>query len=184
MPKKVNDISELAEGLGLDTAGISKVRQRVASRSVSNMLSALRVRCGLTQKELASRMGKTQSAVSKLETASDDDFRLGDIRAYAAAIGFGISIDFTEPMTLAREIRQQLDHFVRLIDRLKEFDSGDAAVSEALDKFKNDMSGKLLDLFLVLTPAARNSATEQNSELSVGFLPESSEFPAESCSAR
>lgn len=69
---------------------------------------------------------------------------------------------------MAQEIRLQLDRFVGLIDRLKEYDGGDASVSADLDKFKNDMSGTLLDLFLKLTPAADVPAGDGNLELSVG----------------
>lgn len=168
MPKKVNDIAELAEGLGFDAKGLAEVRRKVADRSVSGMLAALRARKGLTQKELAVRMGRTQSAVSKLETTDNDDFRLGDVRAYASALGLRVSVGLEEPRTLAQEIRLQLDRFVGLIDRLKVSDSGDPSVAAGLDKFKNDMSGTLLDLFLKLTPAASISAGDGNLELSVG----------------
>lgn len=172
MPKKVNDIAELAKGLGFDAKGLAEVRRKVASRSVSRTLAALRASKGLTQKELAARMGRTQSALSKLETTDNDDFRLGDVRAYASALGLRVSVSLEEPRTLAQEIRLQLNNFVGLIDRLKEYDGGDASVSASIDKFKNDMSGTFLDLFLKLTPAASIPAGNGNPELSVGALPE------------
>ena len=55
-------------------------------------LAALRRSRGLTQVELAERMGISQSDLSKLERRRD--VRLSTLRAYAAALGGGIRILF------------------------------------------------------------------------------------------
>ena len=185
MPKKVKRIAELAEGLGLDKESLAEVRGKISERSRSGLLAALRVHAGLTQKELAARMGRTQSAVSKLETAKNDDFRLGDVREYASVLGLNVTIDLSAPRTLAQEIRLQQERFVMLIDRLRECERDDSSISAALDKFKNDMSARILDLFLKMTPAASGTPAEERiPRLSAGTLEERERTAEASCPIR
>jgi len=58
-------------------------RQR---RSLTETLSAKRVELGLSQTEVAARMGTSQSAVARLESG-ETDLRLSTLERYAAAIG-------------------------------------------------------------------------------------------------
>ena len=58
-------------------------RQR---RSLAAALSAKRVELGLSQTEVAARMGTSQSAVARLESGGSD-LRLSTLERYAAAIG-------------------------------------------------------------------------------------------------
>jgi transcriptional regulator with XRE-family HTH domain len=55
-------------------------------RALAEDLLARRVSSGLTQTEVAARMGTSQSAVARLE-AGEADVRLSTIERYAAAIG-------------------------------------------------------------------------------------------------
>jgi predicted transcriptional regulator len=60
---------------------IAERRRRLAAELVGG-----RRRLGLTQTEVAARMGTSQSAVARLE-AGPDDVRLSTLERYAAAIG-------------------------------------------------------------------------------------------------
>jgi transcriptional regulator with XRE-family HTH domain len=55
-------------------------------RALADDLVARRIALGLTQTEVAARMGTSQSAVARLE-AGDNDLRLSTIERYAAAVG-------------------------------------------------------------------------------------------------
>ncbi|HMK96409.1 MAG TPA: helix-turn-helix transcriptional regulator [Acidimicrobiales bacterium] len=55
-------------------------------RSLAAALSAKRVELGLSQTEVAARMGTSQSAVARLESG-ESDLRLSTLERYAAAIG-------------------------------------------------------------------------------------------------
>jgi transcriptional regulator with XRE-family HTH domain len=55
-------------------------------RSLAATLSAMRLELGLSQTEVAARMGTSQSAVARLESG-DADLRLSTLERYAAAIG-------------------------------------------------------------------------------------------------
>jgi transcriptional regulator with XRE-family HTH domain len=55
-------------------------------RSLAATLVAKRVELGLSQTEVAARMGTSQSAVARLESG-EADLRLSTLERYAAAIG-------------------------------------------------------------------------------------------------
>ena len=55
-------------------------------RSLAAALVAKRVKLGLSQTEVAARMGTSQSAVARLESGQAD-LRLSTLERYAAAIG-------------------------------------------------------------------------------------------------
>jgi predicted transcriptional regulator len=55
-------------------------------RALAGELASTRVALGLSQTEVAARMGTSQSAVARLE-AGDVDIRLSTLERYAAAVG-------------------------------------------------------------------------------------------------
>jgi transcriptional regulator with XRE-family HTH domain len=59
-----------------------------------SLLEGRRVVLGLTQTEVAARMGTSQSAVARLESG-DADVRLSTLERYAAAIGHELSWQLT-----------------------------------------------------------------------------------------
>ena len=65
------------------------VRTKVITDLVCQRLSA-----GLSQKDVARRMGRTQSWVSKFEDRLDAELTLGDIQAYCQAITGGLALEF------------------------------------------------------------------------------------------
>lgn len=70
--------------------GIREMAQR--RRDLSEGLVAERVKLGLTQTEVAARMGTSQSAVARLE-AGDGDLRLSTLERYASALGMELRWD-------------------------------------------------------------------------------------------
>jgi predicted transcriptional regulator len=64
--------------------GFAQMAER--RRALSTQLVARRVDLGLTQTQVAARMGTSQSAVARLE-AGVDDIRLSTLDRYVAAVG-------------------------------------------------------------------------------------------------
>ena len=62
-------------------------------RALADDLVARRVALGLTQTEVAARMGTSQSAVARME-AGDSDLRLSTVERYAAAVGVVVGWSF------------------------------------------------------------------------------------------
>lgn len=74
------------EGLASSLATSAK------KRIVINHLIAHRLKYDLSQDEVAARLNRSQSKVSKFENADDADLRFGDIVDYAKATGLLITI--------------------------------------------------------------------------------------------
>ncbi len=92
MGKRFASVSEMVQS----TAGeafADRYSRATANRSVSRVLFGLRNAQGLTQEELASKMGITQSAVSRLEHSDNDKVRVDEIAQYAAALGLKVSVN-------------------------------------------------------------------------------------------
>jgi transcriptional regulator with XRE-family HTH domain len=70
-------------------------------RALAGDLVARRTSLGLTQTEVAARMGTSQSAVARME-AGDSDLRLSTVERYAAAVGLVVDWTIREPATARR----------------------------------------------------------------------------------
>lgn len=64
--------------------GFAEMAER--RRALTDALAARRVDLGLSQTEVAARMGTSQSAVARLETGQAD-VRMSTLERYAAALG-------------------------------------------------------------------------------------------------
>jgi transcriptional regulator with XRE-family HTH domain len=64
-------------------------------RALADELTGRRQRLGLSQTQVAARMGTSQSAVARLESG-DADVRLSTLERYAAALGHQLSWTLNE----------------------------------------------------------------------------------------
>jgi DNA-binding XRE family transcriptional regulator len=80
------DVFSLAVSLGYTPKALAGLRQKVADTDFTAKLEARRHSAGLTQAEVARRMGVTQSTVSRLESDRWQDLRLGELDAYLRAV--------------------------------------------------------------------------------------------------
>jgi DNA-binding transcriptional regulator YiaG len=85
--KAHRDVFSLAASLGYGPKDLAKLHRKADDTDLTSMLEARRQAAGLTQAEVARRMGVTQSTVSRLESDRWQDIRLGELDAYLRAIG-------------------------------------------------------------------------------------------------
>jgi transcriptional regulator with XRE-family HTH domain len=116
------------------------------------MLFALRCQAGLTQDELAERVGCAQSVVSRIENACDDDLSVGDLLRYARGLDLGMQIGFTaKDATLASSIRGHLDGLSRDLRQLLDLAGDDLSI---LAGAASVFQGTAEQFALVLTESA------------------------------
>ena len=70
------------------------VEERLAEMRIEQELVALREREGLSQKELATRIGASQPYVAKLESGKVKNLGLKTLAKYAAATGTRLTVSF------------------------------------------------------------------------------------------
>jgi transcriptional regulator with XRE-family HTH domain len=87
---------------------IQLVAQERMNRTVASQIYALRTHHGLTQQQLASRIGTTQSVIARLEDADYDGHSLKMLSRIAAALGCTVSVTFVPMQPKAAKRRRQV----------------------------------------------------------------------------
>lgn len=73
--------------------------KRVVSEGVGKALRDARTVAGLSQKDVAERMGVTESRVTQLEKTSGNSITLRSLRRFASAVGYRLDISLVDPAT-------------------------------------------------------------------------------------
>jgi len=96
MPKRTTtDATKiLAEIAGHDPKRQQAFEEEVANREVAQRIYELRQHAGLSQAELARRVGTTQSVISRLEDADYEGHSLAMLNRIAAAVERRVDIRF------------------------------------------------------------------------------------------
>ena len=96
MPKKTTTDATriLAKIAGHDPKRQQAFEEEVANREVAQRIYELRQQAGLSQAELAKRVGTTQSVISRLEDADYDGHSLAMLNRIAAAVERRVDIRF------------------------------------------------------------------------------------------
>jgi transcriptional regulator with XRE-family HTH domain len=97
---------------------------------------AIRATKGLSQQDIAAKVGCSQSRISKLERSNDEDIRLGDLRDYLKAIDFDHKIIIHKKSWPATE--QIKFHACRIREcllSLVDLATVDPSISDGVQKF-------------------------------------------------
>lgn len=78
----------------VDREQVEKHKQRMLAEVRAYQLRELREQAGLTQAELAARIGVGQRQVSKIENGDLDSAKIGTIRSYLEAVGGEMRIEY------------------------------------------------------------------------------------------
>ena len=91
MTETVNDV--LAHRV-VDAERVAEHQRRMLAEVRAYRLRELRESAGLTQAQLAERIGVGQRQVSKIEQGDLDSTKVGTIRSYLEAVGGGLAIEY------------------------------------------------------------------------------------------
>jgi len=92
--KRYNSVLDLVRGT-CDKKFVREFEKKLQSREILKQLLALRVKGGLTQKDVAKKMKCTQQNVARIENKPNDNcLSVEMLRAYATAIGYKMEIKF------------------------------------------------------------------------------------------
>ena len=93
MAKKTNDALKIIDRMVGDDAELrAMIDEARAGAEVAQLIYDARTRAGLTQKELAERIGTKQPTIARLEDADYDGHSLGMLRRIAKALQLRVEI--------------------------------------------------------------------------------------------
>jgi len=95
MPRKVTDAVDILDDLfGSDPAYRASLEREKNRVRAACAIYGARTRAGLTQKQLAERVGTTQSVIARLEDADYEGHTLRMLDRIAAALGQRVEVTF------------------------------------------------------------------------------------------
>jgi transcriptional regulator with XRE-family HTH domain len=125
-------VSETSEGSSFKELFENRLRAR---RIVKDLMVQRAVQ-QLSQKEIAEKIGCTQSRISKLETTDDADLRLGDLAKYADALGLRVNIVLESkectPVSRIKKFAFQIKHE---LDKLASLAAQDHLIAKGVSDF-------------------------------------------------
>ena len=129
---------------------VAGLEARLHERQFVKALAIARARADMTQKDLAAKLGCTQSKISKLERGVDADLRVGDIAAYLEAVEHEAKI-FVIPGngTLADELKMHAFQIKQLLDELVRLAGNDGAIAKGVGAFIEEAALNLVKLTLM-----------------------------------
>jgi len=147
MARRYRSVSEMVRELSDDQEFADRFDREAAKRSLAQKLFSMRCAYGITQAEMAKQLGCTQGRISKLEHSPYDAIKVGDLMAYAKAVGRGISIAFLKTTT-AGFVNYHISELKRHLRHLSELARGDESISKGIAKLLDDQIPGLLQTLL------------------------------------
>jgi len=128
-------VSELVQEMAADDETRAAFEEHRIARQLIKQLMAMRAVRGLSQQDIAGTLHCTQSRVSKLERSRDDDVRLGDLRAYAQAIGCELIVGAVPHLTPVDKVKGHVFAIRKHTDDLAELARSDEKIAEGVARF-------------------------------------------------
>jgi len=94
--KTTNAVDILNDVLGKDPERRDRIEQTKQDMAIGLQIYKARKAAGLTQAELAERVGTTQSIISDLEDAEYQGHSMSMLRRVAAALGLEVRVQFVK----------------------------------------------------------------------------------------
>lgn len=146
MDKKSAKISDLLNEMGIDKEIVKGVEKNIKNHSISQGLTTLRAKADLTQSEMAKKMGVSQSFISKLEVASNDQIKLGDFDKFVSTLGYELTITVSKPQNIAEKIKNTYNQLSALLTELQQYAVNDAAILKSIANFELEATHNMLHL--------------------------------------
>ena len=146
MDKKITSVSELLKDMGIDDDVRKKVDKEIEDHCLGKNLSILRMKNDLSQAEMAKKLGVSQPWISRIEYASNDQIKLGDLNKYVAALGYETTLTISKPQNIAQKIKNTYNQLSALLTELQAYAVDDDCILQGIAKFEIEATHNMLNL--------------------------------------
>lgn len=94
MPRKFKTVKNMIKNLSDDKDFKKNALDEIEKKSLSKFLFTLRCAHNLTQKQLAEKIGCTQSRISKIESSYDENITIKDLSDYGYVLNLQLEIGY------------------------------------------------------------------------------------------
>lgn len=144
--KRFKSVDELMPDNDFPAEVVRESQENERQRRVTLQLARMRTRAGVTQEQIAERLGLTQSAVSKLENGIDDEVTLRHLRAYAEATGQRADLSVGKPPNHVQAIKFHALQVRRHMMELAKLAHRDAELERGIHAFYEEALVNILDI--------------------------------------
>ncbi len=140
---RFKSVAEAAAFLAVDDTVKNLVQDEIDNSQIVNNLLRLRLRKGVSQKELSKSMGCDSSKISRIEAGNDLQLKIGDISQYASALGVQMNVVFEDTtLPVAEQIKCNVfsihEKLEQLVGLAKQVD-GDETIINAINSFYKEV---------------------------------------------
>lgn len=150
MDQRISTISDLMKEMGVEKETAKQVSENIKNYSISQNLAILRAKANLSQSEMAKKMKTSQSFISKLESASNNQIKVEDMCTFLAMLGYETTITISKPQNIAQKIKASYCQLVDLVKELQKYALNDEAILEGIANFETEAARNVLDLASML----------------------------------
>jgi transcriptional regulator with XRE-family HTH domain len=144
--RRYGSVDDFMASEGMPKDIIEKVDKLRKDSRIALQLALLRQESGLTQEEMAARMGVTQSAISKLESGTDDELKLHEIAEYAKATKERICILFGKPMNHVESVKLHAFAIKKRLEELAKIANQDEELEVQIKAFFGEAFFNILSI--------------------------------------
>ena len=136
MGESYRSVEEMIKNIPAEDSYKELVEKRLKGKSLSRFLFYLRCQNGLSQKELASRIGCSQSRISKIEHAFDKDLTIQDLLDYGKVLNLQLEIGYRHPSAkIVDLIKYHAFKIKAYLNQLSGLAKDDEQLSQSIMKF-------------------------------------------------
>lgn len=150
MEQRISTISDLMNEMGVEKETAKQVTENIKNYSISQYLTILRAKANLSQSEMAKKMKTSQSFISKLESASNDQIKVDDMCSFLTTLGYETTITISKPQNIAQKIKASYCQLVDLVKELQKYAVNDDAILEGIASFEIEATQNMLNLASML----------------------------------
>lgn len=152
--KSYSSVEEMVRDLSADDPEfVAMFEEHVRQRQLVKSLTVIRAVAGMSQAELAAKLGCSQSKVSKLESGTDAGVTFGELVAILDATGHRAKVLLLPAGGLVEEVKSHAHAIKQLLDELVALAGTDGVMVSAAAQFMDEAASNLLSF---VKKAARN----------------------------
>ena len=136
MRKLYKNVKEMVKDVSLDPSFNNLLSKEIDGKRIAKFLFYLRCKNNLTQKQLAEKIGCTQSKISKIESAYNTELSVQDLLDYGKAMNLQLDLGYRHPsVKIVDMIKYHAFKIKHLFDQLTDLAKDDKELNVSIAKF-------------------------------------------------
>jgi transcriptional regulator with XRE-family HTH domain len=134
--KTYENMADLVRDASGDKATGDELAKGLHERAIVHFLFGMRSAKGVSQVEMAKRLGCSQSRISKLENGLDDELTIGDFRHYIRSLDHDVMFVIRkQPWTLVEQIKYHASTIHNCLKKMVSLAQRDPAIVNGVSHF-------------------------------------------------